>query len=349
MVRLRRWWDNTPILNKVLIGNALVVLVGALGGTLLTDLLVNVSGMFLALFYSAFGILFSLIINYHILNSALRPMDALQETVEKIDSGDTGVRAPVEDIGDPQLKAFAQALNTMLGRLAAHTQIIETSRAQLRRLSGQVLSAQEEERKRLARELHDDTSGALARVILNLEMCEESLPDDLTETRTRVRGTRVLAEQTLENTRKMIFDLRPTLLDDLGLAAAVRWYAKTNLEPAGINVQFEASSTLGRASAPIETAMFRIAQEAINNIIRHASAHHAQIQLTREGTHWILRIRDDGCGFDVTALSHLPDIKLDHHWGLFGMDERANLLGGRLEVRSSPGKGTTLRVEIPVE
>lgn len=349
MVRLRQWWDGTPIVNKVLICNAGVVFVGAIGGTFLTNMLVNVSGMFLALFYASFGVLFSLIINYHVLNSAMHPMDVLQETVQKIDGGDTAVRAPVDEIGDPQLKAFAQSVNTMLGRLAAHMQIIEKSRAQLRRLSGQVLSAQEEERKRIARELHDDTSGALARVILNLEMCEDSLPADLTVTRERVRSTRVLAEQTLENTRKMIFDLRPTLLDDLGLAAAVRWYAKTSLEPAGINVQFEASPSLGRAAPHVETALFRIAQEAINNIIRHAAAHHAQIQLVREGARWVLRIRDDGCGFDINALARAPEVQGEHHWGLFGIEERVNLLGGALELKSALGKGTTLRVEIPVE
>jgi two-component system sensor histidine kinase UhpB len=344
---IRRAWDRAPILYKVLVGNAIVIIVGAIGGTYLTQHLLMVSGHALALFFATVGIALSLIINYSILRNALRPMDALQRTVERIDRGDTAVRAPVEEIGDPQLQRFAHALNTMLGRLAAHTRMIEANRAQVRRLSGQVLSAQEDERKRLARELHDDTSGALARVLLNVEMCEDLLPEGLPEIREKMRATRVLSEQTLENVRKMIFDLRPTLLDDLGLAAAVRWYAKSNLEPVGIQVQFEASGNLGRGSATVETAMFRIAQEAVTNIIRHANARHARIQLTREPSRWVLIVQDDGRGFDVSAERH--ESTSDHRWGLFGVQERVALLGGTYHIQSGAGEGTTLRVEIPVE
>ncbi len=343
----RRSWNRSPLLYKVLAGNAIVVITGAIGGTIITNALVDVSEVWLALFFASIGILLSLVINYLILRDALHPMDALQRMVERIDRGDTAVRAPIEEIGDPQLRRFALSLNTMLERLAAHMRMIEANRAQVRRLSGQVLTVQEDERKRIARELHDDTSGALARVILNIEMCEELLVEDQVVIRERMRGTRLLAQQTLENIRKMIFDLRPTLLDDLGLAAAVRWYAKNTLEPAGILVQVDASSHLGRASTRVETAMFRIAQEAINNIILHAHAQHASIQLKRDECKWQLVVQDDGQGFDMSALTR--ESNGNHHWGLFGIQERVQLLSGTAEVQSSEGKGTTLKVEIPVE
>jgi two-component system sensor histidine kinase UhpB len=345
---LQRAWDRAPILERVLIGNMLVIILGALGGTFLTHALAgSISGLALALFFATVGILLSLLINSFILQSALRPMETLQNTVERIDRGDTRVRAPVDEIGDPQLKELAHALNTMLERLAAHTQEIEANRVQVRRLSGQVLSAQEDERKRIARELHDDTSGALARVLLNLEMCEDILPEDMIEVRGRMRSTRVLAEQTLENIRQMIFDLRPTLLDDLGLAAAVRWYAKNCLESAGIQVQVEASSHLGRATPAIETGMFRIAQEAINNVIRHANARHVLVQLNRRDSKWVLVVQDDGQGFDVKGKRR--EVIGEHHWGLFGVQERVDLLGGTYKMESGIGQGTTLTVEIPVE
>ena len=347
MSGIRRAWERAPILEKVLLGNAFVIIVGAIGGTFITNLLVHVSGIALALFFATVGILLSLFINTYILKSALRPMEVLQRTVEDIDRGATAVRAPVDEIGDPQLKGLAQALNTMLERLAGHTRLIEASRAQVRQLSGQVLSAQEDERKRIARELHDDTSGSLARVLLNIEMCEETIPEGLPEVRAKLRETRVLAEQTLENVRKMIFGLRPTLLDDLGLAAAVRWYAKNALEPAGIQVQFEASSNLGRASATIETALFRIAQEAITNIVRHAEARHARVQLSRERSKLLLLVQDDGRGFDVSAAERAPDGA--RRWGLFGIGERVQVLGGTFSIESGLGKGTTLRVELPAE
>lgn len=349
LASIGRTWERIPLLYKVLMGNGIVVIVGAIGGTFITSALMDVSGMALALFFATAGILLSLVINYAILRNALRPMQVLQHTVEDIDRGDTAVRAPVDTIGDPQLKSFAQALNTMLARLAAHTRMIEANRAQLRRLSAQVLSAQEDERKRIARELHDDTSGALARVLLNLEMCEDVLPDDSPEFRERMKGTRILAEQTLENIRKLIFDLRPTLLDDLGLAAAVRWYAKNTLEPAGIQVHMDTANHIGRTTAQVETAMFRIAQEAINNIVRHSRAQHVHIQLACQDTRWVLVVEDDGCGFEPHTVRPVSGGNGGHHWGLFGMEERVHLLGGTFHVDSNVGKGTTLRVAIQVE
>ena len=336
-----------PLVYKVLGGNALVIIVGAIGGTYITQRLLEVSGIGLALFFAVAGISLSLIINYLILRGALHPIDALQRTVERIDRGDTDVRASVEEIDDPQLQRFAQSLNRMLARLAAHTRMIEANRAQLRRLSSQVLSAQEDERKRLARELHDDTSGSLARVLLNIEMCEELVPEKGQELREKIRSTRVLCEQTLDNVHKMIFDLRPTLLDDLGLASAVRWYAKNNLETAGIQVQLEINDNFGRLAPAVENAMFRIAQEAMTNIIRHSNARCARVQLTREDSNLLLTVQDDGRGFDTRAVERASDAP--HRWGLFGIQERVAALGGTFDVESQVGKGTTLRVEIPLE
>ncbi|MCL4394920.1 MAG: sensor histidine kinase [Chloroflexi bacterium] len=346
MIEIKRAWEHAPILERVLIGNAVVILVGAIGGTFITSALVHVSGIALALFFSTVGILLSLLINSYILQSALQPMHVLQRTVEEIDRGDAAVRAPVDEIGDPQLKRLAQALNTMLERLAAHTRMIEANQVQLRSLSGQVLSAQEDERKRIARELHDDTSGSLARVLLNIEMCEEALPADADSVRGKMQDTRVIVEQTLDNVRQMIFGLRPALLDDLGLAAAVRWYAKSSLEPAGIQVQFDASSNLGRAAPTIETALFRIAQEAMTNVVRHASARHVRVQLTREETNVVLLVQDDGTGFQAEG----PEVTAStpQHWGLFGVAERVQLLGGTLNVDSGIGRGTLLRVQVPL-
>lgn len=342
-----RWWNRLPLVYRVLGGNALVIIVGAIGGTYITKSLLEVSGIELALFFATAGITLSLVINYYILRRALHPIDALQQMVERIDRGDTAVRASLTEIDDPQFQRFAQALNTMLARLAAHTRMIETSRAQLRRLSGLVLSAQEDERKRIARELHDDTSGSLARVLLNIEMCEELVPMEWNEVRAKISSTRSLCEQTLENVHKMIFNLRPTLLDDLGLASAMHWYAKNNLEPVGVQVQFETASNFGRLSPTVETAMFRIAQEAITNIVRHANAHHVRIQLACDGSKLGLIVQDDGNGFDPSAILHNSDGQ--HRWGLFGIQERVAVLNGSFQVESRVGEGATLRVEIPLE
>lgn len=341
-----RWWKKLPILYKLLSGNAVVILIGAIGGTYLTQQLLQASGVELALFFATVGIVLSLVINYFILRTALRSIDVLQQTVERIDRGDTTVRANVEELDDPQFRHFARSLNTMLGRLAAHTRMIEANRAQLRQLSGQVLSAQEDERKRIARELHDDTSGSLARILLNIEMCSTLVPDESHEIQQKLSATRILGEQTLENVRKIVFDLRPTLLDDLGLAAAIRWYAKNNLESLGIQLQFEMSSGL-RGVPMIETALFRIAQEAITNIVRHADARHVNIQLSHTPTVWKLVIQDDGRGFDLDAA--INGSSANHRWGLFGMRERVELLGGTFNIESEIDKGTMVIVQIPVD
>jgi two-component system, NarL family, sensor histidine kinase UhpB len=342
-----RVWNRLPILYKVLIGNAAVIVVGALAGTYTTQRLLQASTLELALSFATAGLLLSLLLNYAILRNAFRPMSLLQATVERIDRGDTLVRAAAKDIGDPQLARFAHALNTMLERLASHTRTIESNRDQLSRLSGQVLTAQEEERKRIARGLHDDTNGALARVLLNLAMVDTLLPEGLSEAHEKISETRVLTEKTLEDIRKIIFDLRPTLLDDLGLGAAVHWYAKENLERAGIQVTVDAAGNLGRASPRVEIAFFRIAQEAISNIIRHSHAKHVTIRLSREGTRWVLFVHDDGSGFDT---SNADEAGMgEGRWGLLGVQERVNLFGGTWKIESGPGQGTTLCVELPVE
>jgi two-component system sensor histidine kinase UhpB len=346
MHHLTRAWHHAPIFQKVFLANAAIILIGAIGGTFITQQLWLWSGSLLALFFATVGTALSLVVNYVILRNALNPLHLLERTLNQIDRGDTTVRAPVEAIGDPGLLHLARALNTMLGRLAVHTRMIEKHRARLRELSGRVLIAQEDERKRIARELHDDTSGALARVLLNIEMCEELIPAEPPELRDKIQHTRLIAEQALETIHKLIFDLRPTLLDDLGLVAAMRWYAKQNLEAAHIQLQFQAEPNFGRAAPAVETALFRIAQEAVTNIIRHSGARHAQIQLARNESRWSLVVQDDGHGFDATQTRDQDDA---HRWGLFGAQERVQLLGGALTVGSRVGAGTVLKVEIPIE
>ena len=267
---MQTWWTRAPILTQVLIGNALIIIICAIGGTTIAHELTNVADQWLILFFATVGVALSIGVNYLILRAALRPLAALDDIVSHIDRGDATMHARADAFGDPQLRRFARVL--------LHT--AETSRAQARRLSAQVLRAQEDERKRIARELHDDTSGSLARLLINVAMCENLLTDESAQVREKMYATRLLAEQTLENVRKLIFDLRPTMLDDLGLAAAVRWYAKTNLDAAGIELQFE-SGKIARASSQIETTLYRIAQEAITNIIRHSRARHARITLAR--------------------------------------------------------------------
>jgi two-component system sensor histidine kinase UhpB len=255
------------------------------------------------------------------------------------------VRASLESLSDPDLNRLAAALNTILDRLEAYTRTIETYRQQLHALSGRVITAQEEERRRIARELHDETSQALATLIINLDLAEQSLPHELAQTREALRATRRLAAQTLEEVRKLVYNLRPTALDDLGLVPALRWYARDHLDKMGVQVRLEAKGCTERLSPQVETAIFRIAQEALNNIAKHAQARNARVSLGMKDSRLTLMIEDDGRGFDVDEVLRSTE---ERHLGLFGIEERVALLGGTFNIESQPGHGTRLRVQVPL-
>ncbi len=210
-----------------------------------------------------------------------------------------------------------------------------------------IISTQEEERKRIARELHDETSQALTSLAVNLEAIIAILPSDADEAKTKLRGIQSLAVNTLDEIHKVIYELRPTLLDDLGLVAAVKWHAENYLEAAGVKVHLETAGSERRLPAQIETALFRIIQEATTNIVRHADAESTSISLEFNETSIAIHIEDDGKGFDLNEVMRSRDG--ERGLGLLSMEERAQLLGGVLSIKSRPGFGTQIAVEIPIE
>jgi len=343
MQRVRQFLAAGPILRKILIGNSLVMAAGAILGTAITKRFIEQSNFQLAAFFVASGVTLSIIVNYFILRAALRPMSTLRATLDQVAHGEMDARVAVSDITDPDLARLALALNHMLDRLDADAQIKEESRRQLRELSAEVISAQEEERKRIARELHDETSQALATLDLNLERIQAALSD--ATARERVATSRQLLQQTMDGLRKLVYDLRPTMLDDLGLLPAIRWYARTRLDAVGVQTRVEAAECDGRLSPALETALFRIAQEGVNNIAKHASARNAWVRLDCKHGRVTLMVEDDGRGFDLDQKIE-PGGQLGH-LGLFGIQERVVLLGGTVSVDSALGHGTRLVVTVP--
>ncbi|MBI4319034.1 MAG: sensor histidine kinase [Chloroflexi bacterium] len=228
-------------------------------------------------------------------------------------------------------------------RLYEEIQRKEHARGQLLE---KTISAQEEERKRIARELHDEASQALTALIISLESAEESLPNDLVDFRERLGSIKALTIQTLEEIRKIIMDLRPTLLDDLGLIPALRWYAKSHSEISGTKFNFRADGFKERLPAQMETVLFRVVQEAITNITRHSQASTATIRLAFDESDVRASIEDDGIGFDVERTLRSRDS--ERGLGLLGMEERIALLGGTLSIESTPGKGTRVTLRVPV-
>ncbi|MCJ7512768.1 MAG: histidine kinase [Anaerolineales bacterium] len=340
---MANWIGRLPLVSRLLLANGAVIVAGAMAGTLLTRKLADQSPLSLALAFALVGVALSLLLNYAVLAYTLRPLSSLTTTVDQVQDGHTSVRARLKADQDPEIARLSLALNTMLDRLAAHTATIEANQEQLRALSIKVISAQEEERRRIARELHDDTSQALASLLIQLERMDSAIPAELDELKQRLASARELTLQTMNGLRLLVADLRPLVLDDLGLVPAIRWYAKNRLEPEGIDVEFEADPDLPRLAPAVEIALFRIAQEAISNIVRHADA--SLVRLKLGCNHDVsLMVEDDGAGFDDRLVQASPT---GEHMGLFGIRERVAALGGRLEVASAAGRGTTLRVLLP--
>ncbi len=219
-------------------------------------------------------------------------------------------------------------------------------REQLRgELLEKVITVQEEERKRIARDLHDDTSQALSALIYSMEAAQATCNDPrLQQTMSTMR---TLVAQTLDNVHKLIHDLRPSMLDHLGLFVALRWYAESRLQAAGMRVRIEERGALTRLSPRIETALFRVGQEAINNIARHSGARNVRMEFVRQNGSLKIDIRDDGIGFDLNEVERSADRQ--RGLGLVGMHERVGLLGGQIHIVSIPGHGTHVSIGVPVE
>ncbi len=205
------------------------------------------------------------------------------------------------------------------------------------------IEAQEDERRRVAMEIHDGVTQQLVSAWYRLQACRRHLPDELPRAQQELDRAQELVDAALDEARVAIHDLRPTTLDDLGLGPSIRALLPRSL---GDDVAIDLAIDDGIALPPHhEVALYRIAQEALNNVRRHASASHVAIVLRRDGDEVVMRVEDDGRGFDTGP----PEEGVGPAFGLLGMAERASLLGGRLTVESEPGRGTAVEVRIPAQ
>jgi signal transduction histidine kinase len=274
--------------------------------------------------------------------SVNRPLASLTRAAERLAGGDLAGRF---EGGDDEIGRLGVALEYMRVKLAESMEAsarvnemlerrVEERTYQLQRLLGNVISAQEDERRRVARELHDETSQLLAALSMSLHAGPAATADP---------GE--LLNRLQDGVHRLIVNLRPAVLDDLGLAAAIDMLAETQLRRAGITVRCELAELERHRLAPaIEITVFRIVQEAITNIMRHSGATSVLIQGGLDGGHVWVEIEDDGHGFDLAGIH--PDGESLRGVGLLGMRERAELLGGRLTIDSAAGEGTRIKVEI---
>src|SRR5216684_5815215 len=324
-----------PVFYKVLIANSLIIFIGATGGTWLATHLNSspVATPWSLVVFITIGWLVSVVLNFVVLQIAFRPLTELGKVMKRVRAGESLLRAPLTGV-DSQADQLAEAFNMVL-----------EARDEASRLrASQIIQAQEQERQRIARELHDETSQVLTSLLISLTLLEESV--ETQEARERIADTRALAHSTLRAIRNLSIDLRPSALDDLGLLPALRWYVKEYQKKCSIEVEFHATGFKERLPAEMETALYRIVQECLTNTAKHANASRVTITLKEETDRVYARITDDGRGFDYEALLKTPGQELG--LGLAGMHERAVLLDGTLDVHSVPGQGTTIEVNIPL-
>ncbi len=281
-----------------------------------------------------------------------RPILNLEEVTRAVARGNLAVRATVW--AQDEIGRLSSAFNAMIDDLQRAEQRNEEAKQELirkeqsrSRLLTKVITAQEEERQRIARELHDQTGQALTSLLIGLKVAEAS--NSLEGAQERVRQMRDVAAQTLQDVQTLAWELRPSLLDDLGLAAALERYAALYHKHYGLDVDLQVTGFgyEDRLPTEVEVTLYRIIQEALTNVARHAQARAVSIVLERTLTEVVAVVEDDGRGFDAERVLRADDVR--SRLGLYGMQERASLVGGTVLVESRPGQGTTVRVGIPLD
>lgn len=231
-----------------------------------------------------------------------------------------------------QLRADYQAL----------VERLERNQAEFTHLARSVYRLQEDERRRLARELHDGLGQNLTALKHQLSLLIDALPDDAQEARRRAGVALSTCVQTLDETRQMSRLLRPQILDDLGLGAALRWLVRSVVDVGGLEARLDLDG-LPELEGELKTVVFRVVQEALNNVVRHASARQVEVRARERGGWLMLEVIDDGCGIDPQVLGRGLGS------GIGGMRERLRLYGGSLSLERAAGGGCRLRAALPMD
>ena len=313
-------------------------------------------------FLSGLAIFLGLLFAWITTRQVVRPLVRLTATSRRIASGDLSSEVP--DEGQDEVRTLANSFEAMRVQLKSSLEEIEEwnraleTRVQDRtreleqrnqersQLLKKVILAQEEERKRVARELHDGVGQALTALVMRMGSAEEIVGQDAPKARQQLEELRLLTSETIEDVRRLISALRPSVLDDMGLVPAVRWYVDTYLDKAGVKASLTTTGQVQAIPSHVEISVFRVIQEALTNIIRHSQASKAEIVLDFSNSTINGRVTDDGVGFDVPQTRQGANSYTSV--GLLGMEERANLLGGKLRIDSQPGRGTSITFEGPL-
>lgn len=308
------------------------------------------------------GFLVALVLAWLTSRQVVRPLTRLTERARRIATGDLAGTIPPE--GQDEIRRLSESFETMRGRLEESQQELERSGRELERrvedrtaelarrsderdlLLQKVMTAQEEERSRIARDLHDQVGQSLTGLAMSLGAAEGELETKDRAISLRIGELREAASDTIEEVRRMMGDLRPSILDDMGLSAAVGWFLENHLERTGVESSLEVVGLTSELPKAVEITAFRVVQEALNNVVKHADASNAEVRLSGTNDQINGEIIDDGIGFDLAEV----EPSADGGWavGLLGMKERISLIGGSLDIETAPGSGTAVRFFIPL-
>ena len=331
------------LFEKVILGNSILLIGEALAGLWVTSHSLETHHYLIDTSFIVISTLLILLTNTVLLRASFRPLFTLLATIREISKGKTDARAHLIS-SDAEVGELALAFNSMLDKL-------EAARREQAML---IIQAQEEEQRRIALELHDEAGQNLTALLVHTELLQQylqvfpataandqaqkQLANGLTQLNT-------LTLQTLEGIRVLAQQLRPSVLDDLGLLAAFRWLAEDGRQRLHLAITleiqgFEKVPEKKHLPSKHELALFRIAQESLTNVARHANAKHVSLSLVQQTHSIAVRVDDDGDGYDMEHT--------DAGLGVFGMRERATLLGGKLTTTSQKGKGTTVEAVLPL-
>ncbi|MEW6217249.1 MAG: ATP-binding protein [Candidatus Bipolaricaulota bacterium] len=298
------------------------------------------------------GVLTAVRANLAVNRWVLRRLGGLASAIEDFGGGGIYGRAP--EAPADEIGRLGVAFNTMADKIdkreAENRSLSEALRKESEErgvLLGWLISAQEEERKRVARELHDDLGQRLSSIALSIQLVQRAALRDPHEAVAHLNQAKALITEATDRMYDLVLGLRPSQLDDLGLATALKAHAQRTLGTDGVSFEIQTDGLQEHLPATIETALFRIFQEALNNVLRHAHASHVVVRISRDGNRIQGEVQDNGVGFSPGSLG--SQAAGARGLGLLGMRERAAQLAGQVQIESRPGGGTTVRVSLRLD
>jgi two-component system, NarL family, sensor histidine kinase UhpB len=317
------------LLTQVLVVNLVLMVVAVFAATVAANGTLDLSENASAGLILGVAVALAILMNVSMIQRRFRPLERLVDEMERADLSRPGanLRSPRDALGGPEEVARLQS---------SFRRMLERLEAERRRTSSAALSAQEEERARIARDLHDEVNQSLTGLLLRLEAARAKAPPEMAH---ELAETKALANQAMEELLTLARQLRPTALDDLGLKAALAGHVDELGRQGELRTAFEAEGDLSRIPPDVQLVLYRVAQEALANAARHSGAENVRVRLMRDDGAVQLTVGDDGGGFTFEEASG--------GMGIAGMRERALLVEGDLRVESRPGVGTRVTLSVP--